>query len=107
MSKVKLKTSWYELFGETDSDYSESERQKRWEIWKKLAENEGEIEVINWWTEDDGACRGCIHKNGDWCNLMGLPITINPYLTMKHGRLGMACMGAGKVQEAQLELFDS
>ena len=51
--------------------------------------------VAEYW-QDAEACDGCIHISGDWCRLQELPCTVNPILTMRHGMIGMACMGAGK-----------
>jgi hypothetical protein len=31
----------------------------------------------------------------DWCLRAELPCTVNPLLTVKHGMMGMACMGMG------------
>lgn len=91
---MKLDTTWYELIGTDSKEFSDQERRQRWEWWKRLAIEAGETDLVDYWS-DHGECRDCIHKDGDWCKLMELPVTINPYLTMKHGIIGFACMGAG------------
>lgn len=91
---IELETSWYDLLGKDSKEYSDEERKGRWETWKWLARQRGEHDMVDYWS-DHGECRDCIHKDGEWCNLMQLPVTINPYLTMKHGMIGFACQGAG------------
>lgn len=95
LKPVKLKTSWVELFG-NKGDATPDERRKRWETWKKLAAKNSEM--VEFWSSTEGCHdeRGtCKHLDCEWCTLAGLPASINPILTMKHGMIGMACMGAG------------
>lgn len=94
MSKVTLKSSWYEILGEKREDYSEAVRKKRWITWKKLAIENGDSDLVDNWT-DTSSCRDCIHRDNDWCMLEGLPVTVNPILTMKFAEKGMACKGVG------------
>lgn len=93
--KVKLKMSFVDILGENDERYGESERKKRWEEWKALAENNGDIELVRFWS-DSSSCIGCVHLNESWCDLQGLPCTVNPVLSFNHALPGMACMGVGK-----------
>lgn len=93
---VSLELSWYELLGKGSAAIPEAERRQRWEQWLSLAPEEGR----EYWTDTEG-CEGCVHLDGSWCNLQGLPATVNPYLTMKHGGgVGMACMGMGWADSA-------
>lgn len=89
---VKAKTSWVELFGGNGADIPPDIRRERWEQWKRLAD----AEVVEWWSDVEGCVdRGdCVHLDGDWCSLCGLPASVNPILTMRHGMIGMACAGA-------------
>jgi hypothetical protein len=50
--------------------------------------------MARWWLSHE--CHGCKHRNGAWCGIRGLPCTVNPILTFRHGLIGMACMGAGR-----------
>lgn len=97
LPRVKLKTSWYELLGEKQSDMPDDVRRARWNEWCELAKKKNP-EMYRYWQNSDGCEDGgkrCKHQDGDWCLLSQLPTSINPYLTMKHGMIGMACMGAG------------
>lgn len=94
MGEVKLKSSWYEILGKKREEFSEAVRKKRWNKWKKLAIEHGEDELVNYWT-DTSSCEDCIHRDNDWCMLEGLPITVNPIVTMQLAEKGMACKGAG------------
>lgn len=105
MKSVTLTIRWPELFGETKKDMSEKVRRKRWEQWKKLcAEQPDGKEVIEQWTNCEEGCSGCMHRDGDWCNLESLPCTVNPILTYQYNMLGLACMGLG-YQAKQMEMF--
>lgn len=94
VSPVKLKTSWYELLGDTGNTFPAKERRQRWETWKGLARENGDDDVVEYWSDASG-CQGCIHADGDWCTAVQLPCAINPLLTMRHGMIGMACAGTG------------
>lgn len=100
---VVNRTSWYDLFGVNRSAMTDKHRRTRWEKWKRIARVEGNEDVVDRWS-DHGECGDCIHKDGDWCVLSGLPVTINPILTMDHGMIGMACMGAGYTPKGQQEM---
>lgn len=88
---VKLESRWKEILGENAEAMPEDVRRRRWDDWLNLA-GKGQREI---WTDTNG-CEDCIHLDGYWCKLQGLPCTVNPILTMRHGMIGMACMGAGK-----------
>jgi hypothetical protein len=99
---VSLKITWLELL---DVE-SPTVCRQRWEEWKRIALAAREKDLLNIWTDTD-ACRGCKHLDGDWCIRAELPCTVNPYLTVKHGMMGMACMGMGYDDGiSQGELFD-
>jgi hypothetical protein len=100
MKRVSLKISFEDLLGKKQSVLTEEQRKVRWAKWVSLA---GE-EAASWWMDCEG-CEACIHLDGHWCKLQGLPATVNPYLSFRHGMPGMACMGAGK-QVVQPGLFD-
>jgi hypothetical protein len=102
---VTLKSSWKEILDAADP----GERRQCWEEWKRLAMAAGEKDLVDLWTDTEG-CRGCKHLNGDWCFRAELPCTVNPFLTIKTGMTGMACMGMGRddgVNQGELfgELF--
>jgi len=88
---ITLESRWEEIFG-TGNDIK---NRNNWEAWKKIARKAGEKELVAFWSDPD-ACIGCKHLDKDWCTLQELPCTVNPYLTLKHGMLGMACMGMGR-----------
>jgi hypothetical protein len=102
MVSVTLKISWHDLFSK---DMPEEIRKERWQTWKKLAIKNGDKDLVGYWT-DISACYKCDQRKKDWCNLQGLPVTINPYLTMDYGILGMACMGLYRSNDYQPDLFD-
>lgn len=99
---VTLKSTFYDLFGTKAQDLDEAIRRERWERWKEIAAKSGKrgSGLVEVWTDTEG-CHGpefdhdCAHLDGDWCRLMGLPASVNPILSMRHGMPGMACMGAG------------
>jgi hypothetical protein len=88
---IKLKTTWEELFSK---EIPAEERRSRWEIWKQMALKAGDQEMVDYWMDAEG-CAGCLNQEKDWCQLQGLPCSINSILTFRLGMIGMACMGAG------------
>lgn len=103
--KVKLKQSFEQLLGKDSNQYTEQVRKDRWNKWKELAIKNGDKELVEAWSSLE-ACDDCIHINKEeaWCNLQGLPCTVNPILSFRMGMVGMACMGAGKEKAGQQEL---
>lgn len=104
-----IKDSFEKILGKNNAEYSEEERKQRWNKWKELAIKNGDPDLVESW-EDQSACESCIHlnKNESWCNLQGLPCTVNPILSFRMGMIGMACMGAGKQTSGQQTIeFDS
>jgi hypothetical protein len=88
--RVTLEIGWLELLDVKDNEVC----RQRWEEWKRLATDAGEKDLVNIWTDTE-ACRRCKRLDGDWCLREELPCTVNPYLTVKTGIMGMACMGMG------------
>jgi hypothetical protein len=70
------------------------ERKKRWEVWKATALQQGKKKMVELWDSCEG-CEGCKHLQCAWCDLQGLPCSVNPILTFRYGMIGIACMGAG------------
>jgi hypothetical protein len=105
MGKVKLKSPFKEILGETPEDFTEQQRKERWNTWKELAIKKGDQELVDMWS-DISACEDCIYidKKEAWCNLQQLPCTVNPILSYRMGMVGMACMGAGKEKAGQQEI---
>lgn len=104
MIPVTLDIRFPELFGENKSEIPPEVRRQRWEEWKHLALENGSKESIEQWTNAE-ECQGCRHLDRDWCKRQDLPATVNPYLTFRHGTVGMACYGAG-YEAMQPELSD-
>lgn len=101
---IPARSSFEFILGKTEGDYSDAERRARWKAWQSVAD----AEVVEWWNTCEG-CEGCRHldKQALWCKLAGLPCSVNPVLSFRHGLIGMACMGAGYEQEPQqLTIFD-
>lgn len=88
---VTRKSRWHELFVTVDDHMTETTRRARWDAWLNLTNGAN----AEYWTDTSG-CEGCIHLAGYWCTLVGLPCTVNPVLTFRHGMIGMACCGASK-----------
>lgn len=91
---VTLDIRFPDLLGHRLVDMAEQERRNRWAQWLRLARAGTSSALANYWTNST-ACAGCIHLRGSWCSSSELPCTVNPYLTFRHGVIGMACMGAG------------
>lgn len=94
-------SSFGQILGFKGSDYSESDRRRRWERWKELTLKDGDPgkDCVDYWCGDnvDETCEGCVHRRGYWCGLYGLPCNVNPILTINGpGIIGMACMGIGR-----------
>jgi hypothetical protein len=62
--------------------------------WKAAALQQGEKEIVEFWDSCEG-CDGCKHLQGTWCDLQGLPCSVNPILIFRYGMIGIACMDAG------------
>jgi hypothetical protein len=90
---VTLTMSWADLFGPRGTP--PKTRRARWAAWLRLALHGEARDAAFWWARSTEECDGCEHRRGGWCGLMGLPCTINPILTIRHGMIGMACMGGG------------
>jgi hypothetical protein len=88
---VALQSSWTKILDVAGPE----ERRQRWEEWKRLALAAGEKGLVDLWTDTE-ACLGCKHRNRDWCLRTELPCAVNPFLTLKTGMTGMACMGMGR-----------
>lgn len=91
---VYLDISFTDLLGINCYEITVKERRARWAEWLKLAKIDGK-DGHKYWC-DKSECFGCKHLRGSWCELQELPCTVNPYLTIKHGMIDMACMGAGR-----------
>jgi hypothetical protein len=96
---TSLNASFENILGKTAAMFSEKDRRHRWAAWLRTARQSGERgrQMARFWVSHE--CHGCKHRNGAWCDLQGLPCTVNPILTFKHGMIGMACMGAGSEEE--------
>jgi hypothetical protein len=97
-----LRASFEDILGKTAVVFAENVRRKRWAAWLRTARSSGPRgrEMARHWLSHE--CHGCKHRNGAWCDLQGLPCTVNPILTFRHGMIGMACMGLG---ESKLPTF--
>lgn len=94
LPEVSLRISWEDLFGKKASDITDQERRNRFSQWIDLSDEDENP----YWTDISGCINeetreACHCLDGYWCVMMGLPCTVNPFLTMCHGMLGMACMG--------------
>lgn len=86
---VSLRISFEDLLGRDCNAMPEATRRERWEAWKAL-----DAEAAEWWEASE--CEGCRYLLGDWCDLMGLPASVNPVTSFRAGMIGMACMGMGR-----------
>lgn len=86
---VILEISFEDLLGRNCHAMPEATRRERWEAWKTL-----DADAASWWAASE--CAGCKHILGDWCDLVGLPASVSPVLSFRHGMVGMACMGMGR-----------
>jgi len=75
IDEICLYSSFEQILGKKPKTYTEDERKRRWERAKSFFNKE----LLDCWTSTSSCC-GCKHlnKNEAWCNLMGLPCTINP-----------------------------
>jgi len=91
-----LNASFEDILGKKASTFPEGVRRQRWAAWLRAARRDGSKgrKLAKAWMSHE--CHGCKHRNGAWCDLQGLPCTVNPVLTFRHGMVGMACMGAGR-----------
>lgn len=94
LPEVSLEISFEDLLGINCREITEKDRRNRWAAWLILARADKQDGARYWC--DKSECIGCKSLHGSWCKLQGLPCTVNPILTFKHGMIGMACMGAGR-----------
>jgi len=97
-ARVRLKSSFEELLGKRRTDMPEKQRRARWKKWLALAQSKDPTVADTWLTVDGCVEKGrCRHLTGKdrWCRAMGLPASVNPILSFRHGIIGMACMGFG------------
>jgi hypothetical protein len=101
-----LNASFEVILGRNSGMFSEAERRKRWAAWLRAARRDGTEgrDVARAWTSHE--CHGCKHRKGAWCDLQGLPCTVNPVLSFRCGMVGMACMGAGRDEKGPAESGD-
>jgi hypothetical protein len=96
---VTLRSTFEELFGHNSTEKTEEERKANWAEWKRIAIAHGDKDQVDGWSDISGCYhddRKCIHLSHDgWCDLAGLPCTVNPYLSFNYGMVGMACIGCG------------
>ncbi|BAP30113.1 uncharacterized protein CHSO_1076 [Chryseobacterium sp. StRB126] len=108
IDEIRYYSSFEQILGKKESQYSKDDRKLRWNKCIKEFKDNDKADVIEVWTSPggDGECVQCIHFNYDdgWCVLMGLPSSVNPVLSFKHGMPGMACMGAGREINGQTTL---
>ena len=103
LTPVELHSDWSQILGDKRNEMPENIRRDRWEQWKTLAHNDGSAEAVEYWT-DTSECHDCKYRDIDWCQLQGLPCTVNPILTFNEGLIGMACMGLGKERKEPIQL---
>jgi hypothetical protein len=96
---VTLESSWGDLLGKSETEMTAKERRDRWDEWCNLA---GEHAGL--WLDTSG-CEDCTMLDGAWCLHVGLPCTVSPFLTLKHGMMGMACMGMKPDDHIQLAIW--
>ena len=85
--------SFEQILGKNSEEYTEIIRKERWrKVLKTLGKN-------NEW-DDVSGCYGCMYLNNKeaWCDLMGLPCTVNPFLSFRYGMVGMACCGTSFIK---------
>ncbi|HSH72374.1 MAG TPA: hypothetical protein VK974_04875 [Methylophilaceae bacterium] len=92
---TSVNSSFADILGNKKDVFDEATRRKRWASFLKAARANGAAgrECAKHWVTHE--CAGCKHKKGAWCVSEGLPCTVNPILSFRHGVSGMACMGAG------------
>ncbi|EJP13101.1 hypothetical protein [Leptospira interrogans] len=100
MKEITLRSSFEFILGKKREDFSDEVKQERWNYWKSLA-LKNKHRLVEVWSNVEG-CIGCIHldKENAWCNLQGLPCTVNPILSFQNAIPGMACMGAGYTKQS-------
>jgi len=93
MPEVTLDILFEDLF---DPRCDERTLRDRWARWIKIArKRKRSRDAVHGWMDPE-ACIECKHRRGRaWCSNMGLPVTVNPYLSFRTGAIGMACYGAG------------
>lgn len=107
MKPITLEIAWEDLFG---GDFTAAERRERWAEWLRIA---NEHEGNTFWEDYYGDISGCADDeghvcgllDGSWCSYVGLPCTMNPFLTFRHGILGMACMGCKPETDEQIGMW--
>lgn len=91
MDQISKRSSFEQILGKTQSDYTETERKARWE---KTCSFSGGQKVKEFYGAQS-ECAGCKNRDGDWCNFASLPCGVNPILTYQEGYAGLACKGVG------------
>jgi hypothetical protein len=84
---VALTSTWAELFPAGAADGT---HRARWAVWLRLARRKDREQAVMWARGHE--CHNCAHRRGGWCVQIGLPCTVNPILTVRHGMIGMACI---------------
>ena len=108
---IMLETTFEELF----ADSNESVRRRNWVTWKRIAKGYGCAEDVDRWEKPE-PCESCAHTVEDWigaegavrdwCSLIGLPCSVNPVLSFRHGIPGLACCGTRlEPRQEELALF--
>lgn len=99
---VTLNDNFYDLFGRKKEELNESERRHRWAAWLRLVRRKDRDCADYWRTVEACVERGkCRHLRGTWCELQGLPASVNPILSRRLMFIGMACMGMGYEPEGE------
>lgn len=80
---------------------------KNWLNWLGIVKKKDPL-MYDVWTDLTG-CFDCkyLKKKYIWCKFQNIPATINPYLTIRTGMVGMACMGTRPRTWVQLNLFQA
>jgi hypothetical protein len=102
IEQISKQSSFPQIFGSTQSEYTEEERKLRW---NKATSFKGG-EAVKEYYEDIPECSDCIHNKNRWCAFASLPCGVNPLLTFGTGMVGIACQGIGKEKAGQKELFE-
>ena len=103
LSSIGVFSSFDQILGRTQTEYSVLDRKYRWVVWLNLAKESAPDSYSLWNDKDmvEETCLGCIFLNKDnWCDGMGLPALFNPVTQSP----GMACMGVGYQNQTELNL---
>ena len=85
-AKITLESDWFAVCASKDN----------WELWLKIAREQAP-EYAEYWGDVSG-CERCKHLDGNWCNMMDYPASVNPLLK-KYSMPGMACCGMGNTEK--------